>query len=109
MVKLGFMPTTMSDSFAIAIGGASYYRNKVNNYIKEGLTKTEAEKKAFLDFQEIAEETQQSSRPDRVSNQQASPLGRLVLAFANTPMQMARLSKKALLDLINGRGDTKAM
>ena len=108
MVKLGFMPTTMSDSFAIAIGGASYYRNKVNSYIKEGLSKTEAEKKAFLDFQEIAEETQQSSRPDRVSNQQASPLGRLVLAFANTPMQMARLSKKALLDLINGRGDTKA-
>ena len=108
MVKIGFLPTTMSDSFAIAAGGASYYRNKINKYVKDGMSKTEAEKQAFLDFQEIAEETQQSSRPDRVSNQQASPLGRLILAFANTPMQMARLSKKALLDLINGRGDTKA-
>ena len=108
MVKIGFLPTTMSDSFAIAAGGASFYRNNVNKNIENGMSKVEAEKQAFLDFQEIAEETQQSSRPDRVSNQQASPLGRLILAFANTPMQMARLSKKALLDLINGRGDTKA-
>ena len=108
MVKIGFLPTTMSDSFAIATGGASYYRNNVKKYMSLGMTEAAAKKQAFLDFQEIAEETQQSSRPDRVSNQQASPLGRLILAFANTPMQMARLSKKAILDLINGRGDTKA-
>lgn len=108
MVKIGFLPTTMSDSFAIAAGGASYYRNNVKKYMSLGMTEAAAKKQAFLDFQEVAEETQQSSRPDRVSNQQASPLGRLILAFANTPMQMARLSKKAILDLINGRGDTKA-
>jgi hypothetical protein len=108
MVKIGFLPTTMSDSFAIAAGGASYYRNNVKKYMSLGMAEAAAKKQAFLDFQEIAEETQQSSRPDRVSNQQASPLGRLILAFANTPMQMARLSKKAILDLINGRGDTKA-
>ena len=71
------------------------------------MDKKAAEEKAFLDFQEIAEETQQSSRPDRVSQQQASPLGRIVLAFANTPMQYMRLTKKAVLDLKNGRGDAK--
>ena len=71
------------------------------------MEQTQAEEQAFLDFQEIAEETQQSSRPDRISMQQASPLGRIILAFANTPMQYARLSKKAALDLINKRGDWK--
>ena len=39
--------------------------------------------------------------------QQAGPLGRLVLAFANTPAQYARLIKKATSDLKNGRGDAK--
>jgi len=40
--------------------------------------------------------------------QQAGSLGRLILAFANTPMQYTRLTKKAFLDLINKRGDWKA-
>ncbi len=71
------------------------------------MSQEDAAKQAFVDFQEIAEETQQSSRPDRISMQQASGLGRLVLAFANTPMQYARLTKKAALDLINRRGDWK--
>ena len=75
---------------------------------KPGMGRLAAEEQAFLDFQEIAEATQQSSRPDRVSAQQASPLGRIILAFANTPMQYMRLSKKAFLDLKNGRGSKKA-
>ena len=107
LLKAGFTPTQMADSFAIAMGGASFIRNRINKYVSDGMSKNEAEEKAFLDFQEIAEETQQSSRPDRVSQQQASPLGRIILAFANTPMQYMRLSKKAFLDLKNGRGDTK--
>jgi hypothetical protein len=66
-----------------------------------------AEEKAFQDFRETAEESQQSSRPDRISQQQAGPLGRIILAFANTPAQYARLMKKAYLDLKDGRGDAK--
>jgi hypothetical protein len=107
LLQFGFTPTQIADSFAIAAGGATFYRNRINKYIKEGLNKTEAEKKAFTDFQEIAEETQQSARPDRISMEQASSLGRVILAFANTPMQYARLQKKAFLDLINRRGDWK--
>ena len=107
LLKFGFTPTQIADSFAIASGGATFYRNRINKYLKEGLEQKEAEQKAFTDFQEIAEETQQSARPDRISLQQASSLGRLVLAFGNTPMQYARLTKKATLDLINGRGDWK--
>lgn len=104
ILSLGFKPTQWGDSFAIAFGGASWYRNRINSLMKKGLSKNEAESQAMLEFQEIAEETQQSSRPDRISRQQASDIGRLILAFANTPMQYARLTKKSFLDLVNGRG-----
>ena len=72
------------------------------------MTQADAKSQAKLDFQEIAEESQQSSRPDRISSQQASPMGRLLLAFANTPMQYTRLTKKAFQDLKAGRGDRKS-
>jgi hypothetical protein len=107
ILKAGFLPTQLADSFAIASGGASFYRNRIKALQKEGLTEAEAEEVAFRDFREIAEESQQSSRPDKISQQQAGPLGRVVLAFANTPAQYARLIKKAASDLKNGRGDAK--
>ena len=104
----GFALTQFADSFAIATGGATFYRNRVNTYMKQGLSKAEAEQKAFLDFRDTAEESQQSARADKISQQQASTLGRIVLAFANTPSQYARIMDKAGQDLINGRGDAKA-
>ena len=107
ILQAGFLPTQMADSFAIATGGATFYRNRVDAYVKQGMDVKEAQDKAFQDFREIAEESQQSSRPDRISAQQAGPLGRTILAFANTPAQYARLTKKAASDLINGRGDAK--
>ena len=107
LLTKGFLPTQLADSFAIAMGGATFYRNRVNTYLKQGMSIDEAQEKAFLEFQEIAEETQQSARPDKISQQQASVLGRIILAFQNTPMQYARLMKKAILDLKDGRGDVK--
>ena len=107
LLEFGFTPTQIADSFAIASGGSAFYRNRINTYKKQGMTDAEAEAQAFVDFRETAEESQQSSRPDRISMQQAGPLGRLVLAFANTPAQYARLIKKAASDLKNGRGDAK--
>ena len=107
VLSKGFLPTQYADSFAIASGGATFYRNRLNKYIKEGMPADLAEQQAFLDFYAIAEETQQSARTDRISMEQASVAGRLILAFANTPMQYARLIKKASLDLKNGRGDWK--
>jgi len=107
LLKKGFLPTQIADSFAIASGGATFYRNRVKKYIKEGLTQQQAEEKAFLDFQETSEVAQQSARPDMISQQQASPLGRLILAFQNTPMQYARIINKVSRDLVNGRGDYK--
>ena len=107
LLKIGFTPTQIADSFAIATGGAAFYRNRVNTYLKQGMELEVAEKKAFEDFGKTADEAQQSSDPYLVSQEQRSPLGRLVLAFQNTPMQYTRLMKKAMLDLANGRGDAK--
>lgn len=105
LLKIGFTPTQIADSFAIAAGGATMYRNRVNTYLKEGMSQKDAEAKAFLDFSKISDESQQSGDPALVSQQQRSVAGRLILAFQNTPMQYTRLMKKAGQDLINGRGN----
>ena len=109
ILQLGFTPTQIADSFAISSGGSTFYRNRIKSLMKADneLSQAEAEQIAFDDFREAAENSQQSSRPDKISQQQAGPLGRIVLAFSNTPAQYARLTKKAAMDLKNGRGDAK--
>ena len=44
----------------------------------------------------------------RISQQQRSTIGRMVLAFGNTQMQYARIQKRAIQDLVNKRGDWKS-
>ena len=107
LLKKGFLPTQIADSMATALGGSSFYRNRTNTYVKEGMAQEKAEAKAMQDWVEISETNQQSSRPDKISSQQRSDLGKLLLAFANTPMQYTRETKKALLDIKNNRGDIK--
>ena len=103
LLRLGFLPTQMGDSIAIATGGAAFYRNRIKTYLKQGLSQKEAEAKAFTDFQDITQSTQQSARPDMTSQQQASWIGKLVLNFLNTPSQYNRIIKKAGSDLKNRR------
>ena len=108
MVKVGFKPTQMADSFAIVTGGTPFYMNRMKTYEKQGLSKSEAENKAFEDFLDVTQEGQQSSQMDRVSNIQTGLMGRLVFSFNNTPFQMSRIQKKSALDLINRRGSDRA-
>ena len=110
LLKIGFTPTQMADSFAIAAGGATFYRNRIKSYLKkvneEGealYTKEQAEEMAFKDFSQISEETQQSGDPALISSDQASIVGRVLLAFQNTPIQLNRSIKKAALDIKNRR------
>jgi hypothetical protein len=105
--KIGFTPTQAADSFSIAVSGATFYRNRVNTYLKAGDTVEVAEEKAFNDFSIITDQSMQSADPMYVSKQQTTALGRIILAFGNTPMQYNRLIKKATLDLANRRGDWK--
>ena len=39
LLKLGFTPTQIADSFAIAAGGSTFYRNRFNSLIKDGMDK----------------------------------------------------------------------
>ncbi len=108
ILQKGFLPTQYADSFAIASGGATFYRNRINDLIKnQGMSEADAKKQAMLEWRETSEISQQSSDPSKISSQQASDLGRVILAFANTPMQYARIQKRALQDLVNRRGDAK--
>jgi len=121
LLKKGFTPTQMADSFAIASGGATFYRNRVNSYLKEQApdkeltkqnrkmtygpkyTREQAEQKAFEDFSKISEETQQSGDPALISSDQASTVGRMLLAFQNTPIQLNRSIKKSAQNIYNRR------
>jgi len=107
MLQFGFSFTQAGDSFAISFGGATFYRNRINSYLEQGLDQNEAEQKAFLDFMEKTEESQQSARPDKLAKQQVTKLGRIFLAFQNTPMQYTRLIVRAFKDIAAGRGDIK--
>ena len=108
IIEKGYIPTKFADSFAIATGGATFYRNKIKDLVKnEGLTEAEAEKIAMQEFRRVSEISQQSSDPSKISQQQSTDLGRVVLQFVNTPMQYARIQKRAAQDIINRRGDDK--
>jgi hypothetical protein len=104
ILEKGYLPTKYADSFAIASGGATFYRNRINDLIKnEGLSKSEAEIRAMKEFRAESEKSQQSSDPSKISSQQASYLGRIILQYVNTPMQYARLQKRDIQDMANRR------
>ena len=103
ILKFGFLPTRYADSFAIALGGAAYYRNRVNLLVKEGMSEADAEAQAMIDWRNTAEESQQSSDPSKISEIQASSIGKIIYAFANTPFQYARITKRKLQDITSGR------
>ena len=108
ILEKGYLPTKYADSFAIASGGATFYRNRIKDLVRnEGKTNAEAEVIAMKEFRQVSETSQQSSDPSKISSQQSSDLGRVVLQFANTPMQYARIQKRAVQDIVNGRGDLK--
>ena len=107
MLEKGFTPTSAADSLAIAVGGATFYRNQVNYYLEQNYSLKDAEAQAWIDFSAKSEKGQQSSRPDLLSEQQAGGLGRLILAFKNTQQQYFRIMTKATLDIKNKRGSLK--
>ena len=109
LIKKGFSITQVADSFAIASGGSTYYRNRIKDLLKKNpeMSKDEAEAQAYEEWTALSREAQQSSDSMEVSSQQAGGLGRVILAFANTPMQYNRLITKSIRDLAAGRGDFK--
>ncbi len=108
LLKIGFGPTRVADMLAILLGGTSYYINQEKAYLLMGYSKKEAAETAMTKWIGKTQESQQSSDAMMISQQQAGGMGRLILAFKNTPMQYARLIDKAVRDIKNGRGSTRA-
>ena len=110
LLDKGFVITRIMDSLAIATGGTTFFinrkkslLNRINPETGKLYTEAEADEKAFLDFYQVSEETQQSSNPSKISSQQASIAGRLLLSFQNVTMQFNRNTKRAILDFVNRR------
>ena len=153
LLNLGFTPTRLADSFAIAAGGAGYIRNYTNKIVEmlNGWKESGADISVFLEtvtsepgfdqtfgyrlkqvlkdkdinsltedeindiaysiakdlFIEKTETGQQSSRQDMLSMEQVGGLGKLILAFKNTPAQYTRIILRAAQDIKNNRGNTR--
>lgn len=105
LINKGYTPTKIADSFAIAFGGASMYRNRVKSLMKKGMSQEEATEQALLDWREETERHQQSRRPDKVGQIQRTLKGRIMLGFHTTQMQYARMIDKSFRDIKNGRGN----
>ncbi len=94
ILEAGFLPTKYADSLAIGIGGATFYRTKVNALVKGGMSKAKAEAEAMQEFISVAETSQQSSDQSKISMEQAGPVGKIILAFNNTSSQYSRIIKR---------------
>ena len=94
----GYSATKAGDKAAIFMGGLPFVAGKIAHYEKQGMTAKEAENQAIQDFIASAEEAQQSSRAERLGQEQTGTLGRMFLAFANTPQQYNRLMSRSIQD-----------
>ena len=103
MLEKGYFLTKGFDKLAIAVGGAAYLNGKYKQNMKDGMDSKDAFHQAMKQFIAQTEETQQSTRQERLGRQQTSGMGRAILAFANTPMQYNRLSWKAIKDIRAGK------
>ena len=98
-LQKGYVFTKLGDKFAITSGGAPYMIGKYKQALKDGLSQEDAIQRAYQEFVSQAEETQQSTRPERLGQSQTTQMGKLILAFANTPMQYNRKMVRAIKDL----------
>ena len=98
-IEKGYSITKMGDKLATTWHGSHYMAGKYKKYVKDGLSEQEAIEKAYQDFVRVTEETQQSTRPERLGKQQTTGIGKFLLAFANTPQQYNRKIVRALKDI----------
>ena len=48
ILQKGYLPTQIADSFAIASGGATFYRNRINDLVSQGMDVKQAEEASFI-------------------------------------------------------------
>ena len=104
LLSFGYELTKFGDRSAITLGGVPFATGLYMEGLNKGLSKEQALQEAYEQFVAKAEESQQSTRAERLGSEQATPIGKLILSFANTPMQYNRKMSRALKDLAGLRG-----
>ena len=98
-IQSGYSLTKRGDRNAITFGGAPFMAGKYQRYIEQGMDPKKAMDAAYNDFLRVTEASQQSTNPERLGKEQTTPIGRYLLAFANTPQQYNRKISRAVQDL----------
>ena len=99
--KLGMSPNAFVDAVTVAIGAHSIYRTKYDNYIKEGFSEEEADRKAKQDATILVNETQQSTENAFLSSAQLdrTVFSTAITVFRNSSMGFQRQVHDSLRNL----------
>lgn len=94
-IDLAYKPVSYGDLGAILIGGSAYIINYQKHYMEvEGLSEEAAYDKAFEKMTENAETTQQSRLPTKVSAEQRSLAGKIILPYKTFQQQAIRKARE---------------
>lgn len=99
--KFGMTPNAFVDAWTVSVGAHSMYRTKYDQYISEGYSKEDADKKAKNDATVLYNETQQSSEGAFVSPVQLDKtvMATMISVFRNSSMGYQRQLHDAIRNL----------
>ncbi len=99
--RAGMSPNAFVDALTVSIGAHSIYQTRFGQYLRDGYSQADAEKKAIQDAEVLYNETQQSSEGAFTSTMQVdrSWLSVLFTVFRNASMSYQRQLHDALRNL----------
>ena len=99
--RLGMTPNAFVDAVTVSIGAYAMYQTKYNQYIQDGYTEEQADKKAKQDATVLYNETQQSNEGAFLSDVQLdrTVLSTMITVFRNASMGYQRQLHDALRGL----------
>jgi hypothetical protein len=88
-------------------GGGSFAIAALRNELAKGKSLEEAKDRAFKQFVEAVEETQQTSREDYTSNFQREKMGRMILTYKSAQVGAARKITEGIRTLRDSKNSSK--
>ena len=108
VTDVAMLPTKYGDIHAIMLGGVAFYRVKKKEYLKQGMSKTKAEKEAFLDFVIATSRAQQSSDIEETSHyQRGGKIAKTFTMFKTSPRQYYQKTSGSIRNIRKGRGSKR--
>lgn len=99
--RFGMSPNAFVDALTVSIGAHSMYKTRLGQYIRDGFSQEDAERKAIQDVEVLYNQTQQSSEGAFTSTMQVdrSWLSVLFTVFRNASMSYQRQLHDALRNI----------